>query len=272
MTIPRGPGAEADDRWVPPLLRPRTLGAAERLAARVPGWPVPVVFVLALVSGFVAFSAVSVLLGTLITGVVLDVSWIKNADEGAVDALVAQRTSALTDASAVASEIGAGPVLASLAGLIAVVAAARRIWLMAAFVVFLLPIETAAYRLTLNLVPRSRPAVERLDDLPAGGSYPSGHTAASIAVYVGLALLVASSTKRRSVAVSAWGFAAVLSLLIGVSRMYRGMHHPLDVAAGMLVGIGTLTIVLFASRTALAASRAGHHRHPIRRNADSHRL
>ena len=88
-----------------------------------------------------------------------------------------------------------------------------------------------------------------------GGSYPSGHTAASIAVYAGLMLLLASATPHRRVAVAAWTAAIALPILVAVSRMYRGMHHPFDVAGGALVGIGTLTIVLFACRAAEAAAR-----------------
>ncbi|MDA0171981.1 phosphatase PAP2 family protein [Solirubrobacter taibaiensis] len=240
---------------MPPLLRPASSGPAERLASRVAGWPPAAVFALALSAGFVAFSVVSVLIGTLVTRVVLDVGWVRQTDDGIIDALVAERAPALTDASAVVSGLGGGPVLASLAGLIVVVAAVRRNWTIAVFVAFLLPIETAAYRLTLNLVPRSRPGVARLEDLPLGGSYPSGHTAASIAVYAGLMLLLASATPHRRVVVPAVAVAIAMPILVAVSRMYRGMHHPFDVAGGALVGIGTLAIVVFACRAAEAAAR-----------------
>jgi undecaprenyl-diphosphatase len=220
----------------------------------VPGWSPAAVFALALTAGFVAFCALSVLVGTLVTGVALDAGWVRGADEGAVDALVARRGPALTEISTVVSDLGGGPVLASLAGLMAIVAAARRNWLTAAFVFLLLPVETAAYRLTLNLVPRLRPGVERLDDLPVGGSYPSGHTAASIAVYAGLMLLLVSSTSRRSVKTAAWTVVVAMPVLVAVSRVYRGMHHPLDTVGGALVGIGTVAVVLFACRA--AATRA----------------
>jgi undecaprenyl-diphosphatase len=212
------------------------------------------VFALALVAGFVAFIAVSVLVGTLLTDVALDVGWIRAADEGAVRALVERREPALTEVSTLVSDLGGGPVLASLAGLMALVAAARRSWLTAAFIALLLPLETAAYRLTLNLVPRLRPGVERLDGLPVGGSYPSGHTAASIAVYAGLTLLLASSTSRRSVRRTALAVAVAMPVLVAVSRVYRGMHHPLDTLGGALVGVGTLAVVLVATRA--AATRA----------------
>jgi membrane-associated phospholipid phosphatase len=37
--------------------------------------------------------------------------------------------------------------------------------------------------------------------------------------------------------------------------MYRGMHHPTDVAAGLLIGIGCLVVALTAARAAGAATR-----------------
>jgi undecaprenyl-diphosphatase len=47
-----------------------------------------------------------------------------------------------------------------------------------------------------------------------------------------------------------FGFIAVVApLIVGASRAYRGMHHPIDVAAGLLLGVATILIV----RAALAA-------------------
>ena len=144
-------------------------------------------------------------------------------------------------------------MLAAVAGVIAAASAARRKWRVTAFAVFVLLVETAGYRLTLWMVPRRRPAVERLDDLPIGGSYPSGHTAASIAVYVGLALLLTSAFPTRRVRIAAWGLATVLAVLVAISRLYRGMHHPLDLAGGLFVGAGAICVLLFACRAADAA-------------------
>ena len=47
-----------------------------------------------------------------------------------------------------------------------------------------------------------------------------------------------------------WAIAIALPLIVALSRMYRGMHHPLDVTSGMLIGIASLAIALFATRTA----------------------
>ena len=35
--------------------------------------------------------------------------------------------------------------------------------------------------------------------------------------------------------------------------MYRGMHHPTDVAAGILIGIGSLVVAIAAARASKAA-------------------
>ena len=103
---------------------------------------------------------------------------------------------------------------------------------------------------------RLRPSVHRLEDLPADASYPSGHTAASIAVYAGLALLLTSRLSDRRARIVAWTLAVLLPVVVAMSRMYRGMHHPLDVASGVIVGIGAITVLLFACRAASCAQRS----------------
>ena len=91
-----------------------------------------------------------------------------------------------------------------------------------------------------------------------------GHTAASIAVYGGLALLLTSAIPSRALRRLAWGVAVVLPLIVAASRMYRGMHHPLDVAGGVLVGVGAVLVLLFACRAAAAPPRAGARAEPRR--------
>ena len=93
-------------------------------------------------------------------------------------------------------------------------------------------VESATYRVTSLAVPRDRPHVHRLEDLPADASYPSGHTAAAIAVYAGLVLLLTSRFPTRALRVCAWAVAIVIPVLVALARMYRGMHHPLDAAGG----------------------------------------
>ena len=68
----------------------------------------------------------------------------------------------------------------------------HRRWRLAAFTLFVICIESGGYRATSLIVHRDRPDVHRLETLPVNASYPSGHTAASLALYGGLLLVLAS--------------------------------------------------------------------------------
>jgi len=63
-----------------------------------------------------------------------------------------------------------------------------------------------------------------------GYSFPSGHTQN----FAAWGTLVAAQLKRRWVS----AVAAVLILLVGLSRIYLGAHYPSDVVAGMALGVG----------------------------------
>ena len=52
---------------------------------------------------------------------------------------------------------------------------------------------------------------------------------------------------------------------VALARMYRGMHHPLDVAGGVVVGIAAVIVLVFACRTAGAAAEAARRRTGERR-------
>jgi membrane-associated phospholipid phosphatase len=242
-------------RAVVPVLEARRGGPAERFADVVGAHPAAV-FVAALLCGYLALAGLSLLLGLFVTDVLVGVGGVEEADESAITSLVAERTPFLNDASSVGSAVGGAPVLPIIVGIIGIVCAFLRKWRIAAFAVFVLVVESATYRVTSWLVPRERPDVHRLENLPADQSYPSGHTAAAIAVYAGLVLLLTSAFPGRRLRVAAWAAAIVLPIFVAMSRMYRGMHHPLDVAGGVILGVGALLVLLFACRAAEAAARA----------------
>jgi undecaprenyl-diphosphatase len=115
-----------------------------------------------------------------------------------------------------------GVVLPIVAAVSAVAAAAFRQWLLAGFLLFALGVESASYRATTLAVHRHRPPVHRLEQLPVNASYPSGHTAASIAIYCGLALLLTSRLTNRSARIAVWAVALLVPVFVAFSRMY----HP----------------------------------------------
>ena len=67
-------------------------------------------------------------------------------------------------------------------------------------------------------------------------SFPSGHAMTSAVVYLTLASLIARLTDRRRLKLYAMSVAVVLTILIGVSRVYLGVHWPSDVLAGWMIG------------------------------------
>lgn len=195
----------------------------------------------------------SIGLGLVVTDVLLGSDGIAADDLSVVESIVAERTAFLTDISEVGAIVGSY-VLSAIAALVAIYFAFRRQWGTAAFFALVPFVESAIYRLTSMAVPRERPDVIRLEDLPADASYPSGHVAASIAVYGGLVLVLGSRIEDRAVRWFAWAAAILIPAFVALSRMYQGMHHPLDVIGGVLVGLSAIVIVIFACRSAAAAS------------------
>jgi len=95
------------------------------------------------------------------------------------------------------------------------------------------------------LMQRARPT--ELYNGAEAFSFPSGH-ATHATVILGAAALLMASSLRPWLRNLVYGGAAVLILLIAVSRVYLGAHWPTDVMAGMLFGAVVLIIVAFLTR------------------------
>ena len=205
------------------VLDARRGGPAERFASRFHGRHPALVFVAALLGGFVLLALVSILCGLLVTDVLVRGGGLGGDDEGFVRDLVADRTPFLTDASVVGStRPAAGSSCRSSLGAVAL-DSSRRCgigWRITAFVLFGLMVESATYRVTSLVNPRERPEVTRLDNLPADASYPSGHTAAAVVVYAGLVLLITSGFMTDSTA-------SGRPLDIGAINVDRVVRRPL---------------------------------------------
>jgi undecaprenyl-diphosphatase len=235
------------------LFEPRPRGPAERFAGFVGERHPVVAFFAALVTGYVLLAAASIALGMLVTNVLLSVDGVERFDERLPRWLAGERTDGWTDASWVGTELSGGYAIPAVLAIVAVVMVVQRKWRIAAYVVFGVAVESATYRATTLFVERRRPEVERLESLPVDASYPSGHTAASIALYSGLALLLTSRFARGPWRVAVWAIALAIPPVVALSRIYRGMHHPIDVLAGIPIGIAAIVVVLFACRVAGAA-------------------
>jgi undecaprenyl-diphosphatase len=248
--------ATSDDPLRAPVLSARNGGPADRLGDALQNVHPAVVFIVLMLAALAVTAALSICLGLLVTRVVEPALGIGAADERANVWLAAHRTAPRTDASLVGSIAAGGVVLPIIVGSIAFVCAVLRRWRIAAFLVFALGVESASYRATTLVVHSHRPQVARLENLPVNASYPSGHTAAAIAVYGGLALLLTSRVAHGSTRALVWTLVVAMVTFVAFSRMYRGMHHPLDVVGGIVVGVVTLTALVFVCRTAGATADA----------------
>jgi len=231
-----------------PVLDKQPGPAARRLAA-LPraGHPVGT-YVFGIAVAVAAIASLSIAVGLLVTHVLLHVHGVASDDESLVRFLSRHRSRGLTDASLVGSIMAGGVVLPIVVAAAAVVAAIAKHWRLAGFLLFALAVESASYRITTLVVHRHRPEVHRLEKLPVDASYPSGHTAASIAVYCGLALLLTSRIRDRTAQIAIWLVAVSIPVYVAFSRMYRGMHHPIDVAGGAIIGIAALCALVAVTR------------------------
>ncbi|GGX93062.1 diacylglycerol kinase family protein [Streptomyces fructofermentans] len=205
-------------------------------------------------------------IGLLITGPARHV-WPLTVEDDLNEAFERNRTGALTELSWFASEAGntltvIGITLATCLGLVLI--PRLPLWRQAAFLASAVSLQALVFLAITESVDRHRPEVDRLDASPPTSSYTSGHTGAATALYVGLAVLALSRMRgpwRKVVG----GLLLLVPLLVALARLYRGMHHPTDLAGGLANGCLSLLIVgraLFTDGTVVAAPSADASAHP----------
>ena len=159
--------------------------------------------------------------------------------------VAAHRTPGLTVMMNAASVIGgpAGMVaLALAAGLL--LGVTRRSW--APVVVMAV---TAAGVIGLTLVfkaalGRARPPLAHAVAAADGFGFPSGHAAAAAAVCGAAAWLCSTRMRSWRARTGVWAAAAVLAALVGISRVYLGVHWATDVIGGWVFGILWMAVVV----------------------------
>ena len=94
---------------------------------------------------------------------------------------------------------------------------------------------------------RVRPAAFFGTLLPNSYSFPSGHALFSICLFGTLAVLVTPRIGSRAARAAIWAATGVLVLLIGLSRIYLGVHYPSDVIAGYAAAVVWVSLLKSAA-------------------------
>ncbi len=146
----------------------------------------------------------------------------------------AHRTPNLTHWSQIFSTLGATQAILIVALATCVVfLAVTRHWRPAVFVAVVMFGELGAFLAAAAVVKRPRPDVTHLDSHLPTSAYPSGHMAATTCLYVAIAILVIGHARGW------WRYlflipAIAMPVLVALSRMYRGEHHPTDILGSLL--------------------------------------
>jgi undecaprenyl-diphosphatase len=179
--------------------------------------------------------------------------------------LAAHRTPGLTQWSLIFTTIGGtAAILAVAAATCVVFVAITRRWRPVIYVAALMAGELGAFLAAAAVVKRPRPDVTHLDHRLPTSAYPSGHVAATLCLYIAVAILVIGHARgwwRRLFLIPA----IVMPILVALSRLYRGEHHPTDVLGSLLFSALWLTATSLLIKPNLDGHQAGRQEGRIRR-------
>ncbi|MET0262524.1 MAG: phosphatase PAP2 family protein [Rariglobus sp.] len=147
------------------------------------------------------------------------------------------------------SALGGAVVVISLSLLVIIYLGMRRQWGRVALIVVTV---AGGYALSNTLkmsFDRERPDIVPHLSQVHSASFPSGHSMLSSLVYLTMGALLAQASDRRREKIYFVSVAFFLTFMIGLSRVFLGVHYPTDVLAGWSAGTAwAVTCWLVASR------------------------
>jgi undecaprenyl-diphosphatase len=151
-------------------------------------------------------------------------------------------TPLLTRAMLGITDLGAWPLLIVL-GLLAAMLLVGRGRIRAAVILGLSAFGAEGFDQLLKALFR-RPRPEAFFGAsPANFSFPSGHSVESCCFYGVLAAIVAVNARSNGERIGIWIMAASVTLAVGISRVYLGVHYPTDVLGGYMAAIVWVALV-----------------------------
>jgi membrane-associated phospholipid phosphatase len=165
-------------------------------------------------------------------------------EDGAIDRWFVGHRRPLWNSVTHVATFGAETITVIALGLIAFVLLRWRLgrWNESIFLAVSVIGEVSIFVMTTFMVDRHRPSVPRLDSAPPTSSFPSGHTAASVALYGALAVIAWHAARAGWLRTLATVAAIAMPVAVATSRLYRGMHYLTDVLAGALLALCWLAV------------------------------
>ena len=102
--------------------------------------------------------------------------------------------------------------------------------------------------LAKEIFSRPRPDLVPHGSIVHTASFPSGHSMMAAVVFLTLGMFIARSLPKRRLKIYVLAVAVLITILVGVSRVYLGVHWPTDVLAGWLAGGAWAILCLLGAR------------------------
>lgn len=198
-----------------------------------------------LVAGMVVTMAAAVTTGKLVENVTAGDGLVA-LDRPVAAFISAHRSAALTAVMKTVSAVGSPALVTGGALIVGVVLLIKHTWaplLLAAVTSAGIDGLAAVFK---NVLGRPRPPVAHAIAGADGYGFPSGHAATAAAVLGILAVICAHWLPRRKARAVIWPAAAMITALIGASRVYLGVHWVTDVFGGWIFGVMWLAVVVTA--------------------------
>ena len=89
---------------------------------------------------------------------------------------------------------------------------------------------------------RQRPSITHLVHA-SGYSFPSGHSLGTFMILGAIAIVLAQRLEKKESKIVVYAINGLLIFLVGLSRIYVGVHYPTDVLAGFTLAFGLLNAI-----------------------------
>lgn len=132
--------------------------------------------------------------------------------------------------------LGGFGFLTLLTLLVAIYLVLRKQYKLALMVVVAISTGILASTLLKAGFDRPRPELVPHNTIVSSSSFPSGHSMMSAICFLTLGAILANTHRERNLKIFFLSVAILITALVGLSRIYLGVHYPTDVLAGWLAG------------------------------------